>query len=57
MLRDQADITCKIAVFIDQRKGKAAFEALEWEEVAAKMGRKATKESVRKEFQRFMDEK
>ena len=33
------------------------FEALEWEEVAAKMGRKATKESVRKEFQRFMDEK
>ena len=31
------------------------FENLEWEEVAVKLGRKATKDSVRKEFERFME--
>lgn len=30
------------------------FEGLEWEQIAIKMGRKATKDSVRKEFERFM---
>ena len=30
------------------------FESLTWEEVAVKMGRKATAESVRKEYQRFL---
>lgn len=33
------------------------FEELTWEEVAVKMGRKATGDSVRLEFQRFMAEK
>jgi len=33
------------------------FENLTWEEVAVKMGRKATAESVRKEYQRFLYEK
>ena len=31
------------------------FEGLTWGQVAAKMGRKATADSVRLEFQRFMD--
>ena len=30
------------------------FEGLTWEETAAKLGRKATGDSVKKEFQRFM---
>lgn len=33
------------------------FEEMSWEQVAEKMGRKATGESVRKEFDRFMEEK
>ncbi|MFR1309639.1 MAG: RNA polymerase subunit sigma-70 [Gallintestinimicrobium sp.] len=33
------------------------LEELTWEEVAVKMGRKATGDSVRLEFQRFMAEK
>ena len=33
------------------------FENLTWEEGAVKMGRKATAESVRKEYQRFLYEK
>lgn len=32
------------------------FEELTWRQVAMKMGRKATEESVRKEYQRFFDE-
>lgn len=32
------------------------FQQLSWREVAAKMGRKATSEGVRKEFERFMEE-
>ncbi len=32
------------------------FEGLTWGQVAAKMGRKATAESVKKEYQRFMEE-
>lgn len=30
------------------------FDGLSWEQVARKIGRKATEESVKKEFQRFM---
>ena len=33
------------------------FEELTWRQVAMKMGRKATEEGVRKEYQRFFDEK
>ena len=33
------------------------FEGLTWGEVAVRMGRKATADSVKKEFQRFMAEK
>lgn len=33
------------------------FQKLSWEEVAVKMGRNATGESVKKEFQRFLGEK
>ena len=33
------------------------FEGLSWEETADRMGRKATGESLRKEFERFMSEK
>ena len=33
------------------------FEGLTWEEVAVRMGRKATMASVKMEFQRFMGEK
>ena len=33
------------------------FEELSWSEVAIRMGRKATADSVKKEYQRFMDEK
>lgn len=33
------------------------FEGLSWEETAARIGRQATGESVKKEFQRFMKEK
>lgn len=33
------------------------FEGMTWEQVATRLGRKATGESVKKEFQRFMDEK
>jgi DNA-directed RNA polymerase specialized sigma24 family protein len=33
-----------------------AFEELTWQQVAEKMGRKATEESVKKEFQRFFKE-
>lgn len=33
------------------------FEGLSWEQVANRMGKKATCESVKKEFQRFMREK
>ncbi|OUQ17663.1 RNA polymerase subunit sigma-70 [Lachnoclostridium sp. An14] len=33
------------------------FEGMTWEEVAQRMGRKATADSVKKEFQRFMAEK
>jgi len=32
------------------------FECETWEDVAAKLGRKATGESVKKEFQRFMEQ-
>ena len=32
------------------------FEELTWRQVAMKMGRKATEEGVRKEYQRFFDE-
>lgn len=32
------------------------FEGLTWEEVAIKLGRQATGESVKKEFQRFMEQ-
>ena len=35
----------------------AIFQKLSWGEVAIKLGRKATAESVRKEFERFMEEK
>ena len=33
------------------------FEELTWRQVAMKMGRRATEESVKKEYQRFFDEK
>ena len=33
------------------------FESMTWGEVAVRMGRKATADSVKKEFQRFMAEK
>lgn len=33
------------------------FDGLSWEETANRMGRKATGESMRKEFERFMSEK
>lgn len=33
-----------------------AFKELTWQQVAGKMGRKATEESVKKEFQRFFKE-
>lgn len=33
------------------------FEGLNWEQVARKIGRKATGEGIRKEFERFMGEK
>ena len=33
------------------------FEGITWEEVAQRIGRKATADSVKKEFQRFMAEK
>ena len=33
------------------------FEGMTWAQVAARMGRKATADSVKKEFQRFMAEK
>ena len=33
------------------------FEGMMWAQVAARMGRKATTDSVKKEFQRFMAEK
>ena len=33
------------------------FEELTWSEVAARMGRKATELSIKKEYQRFMDDK
>lgn len=33
------------------------FEDLTWQQVARKMGRKATEESIKKEFQRFFKEK
>lgn len=33
------------------------FEGMTWQQVAKKMGRKATEESVKKEFQRFFKEK
>lgn len=33
------------------------FEERTWGEVAARMGRKATAEGIRKEFERFMEEK
>lgn len=33
------------------------FEEMSWEQVADQMGRKATGESIRKEFYRFLDEK
>ena len=32
------------------------FDGLTWRQVAMKMGRKATEEGVRKEYQRFFDE-
>lgn len=35
----------------------AVFEKLTWGDVAIKLGRKATAESVRKEFERFMEKK
>ena len=33
------------------------LEGASWEQVAVRMGRKATADSVRKEFERFLDEK
>lgn len=33
------------------------FEEMTWQQVAKKMGRKATEESIRKEFKRFFEEK
>ncbi|RGI65347.1 sigma-70 family RNA polymerase sigma factor [Ruminococcus sp. TM10-9AT] len=33
-----------------------AFEELTWQQVAQKMGRKATEESIKKEYQRFFKE-
>lgn len=33
------------------------FEKMTWRQVAKKMGRKATEESIRKEFKRFFEEK
>lgn len=33
------------------------FEEMSWEQVADQMGRKATGESIRKEFNRFLEEK
>lgn len=33
------------------------FEGMTWEQVAVRIGRKATGESVRKEYQRFVEEK
>jgi DNA-directed RNA polymerase specialized sigma24 family protein len=33
------------------------FEGMTWQQVAKKIGRKATEESVKKEFQRFLKEK
>ena len=33
------------------------FEELTWSEVAERMGRKATEVSIKKEYQRFMDDK
>lgn len=33
------------------------FDALTWEQVAVKLGRNATADSVRKEFERFLEEK
>ena len=33
------------------------FDGMTWEQVATRLGRKATGESVKKEFQRFMEEK
>lgn len=33
------------------------FDGLTWRQVAMKMGRRATEESVKKEYQRFFDEK
>ena len=35
----------------------AIFQKMSWSEVAIKLGRKATADSVRMEFQRFMEEK
>ena len=37
--------------------GYKVFEGLTWEEVAQRIGRKATGEGIRKEFDRFMTEK
>lgn len=46
---------------IPQRKQRIVrykiFEKMTWEQVAARMGRKATADSIKKEFQRFMAEK
>lgn len=33
------------------------FEGMTWQQVAKKIGRKATEESIKKEFQRFLKEK
>ena len=33
------------------------FEEMTWNEVAERMGRKATELSIKKEYQRFMDDK
>lgn len=33
------------------------FEGMTWEQVAVRMGRRATADSVKKEYQRFMEEK
>lgn len=33
------------------------FEGMTWEQVATRLGRRATGESVKKEYQRFMEEK
>ena len=35
----------------------AIFQKFSWGEVAAKLGRKATADSARKEFERFLEEK